>query len=110
RDGRMTPEESALLRDKHYNATVAHLRQVHEELMILRIRPDFPVPAHKPGQYSTLGLGHWEARHPGCQEEIPKPGEEKRLIRRAYSISSSILDEQGNLRDRPRGGCVAVYI
>lgn len=106
----MTPEECAELRQKHYNATVVSLKQVHEELMIVRIRPDFKVPAHKPGQYSTLGLGQWEPRAPGCQEEIPKPGEEKKLIRRAYSLSSSILDEQGNLLDLPRMDWVEFYI
>src|ERR1700730_13487866 len=81
RKGRMTQEECALLRDKHYNATVVYLKQVHEDLMIVRICPDFPVPAHKPGQYSTLGMGQWEPRHSGCQEENVKPGEEKKLIR-----------------------------
>src|ERR1700682_107484 len=98
----MTPEECASLRQKHYNATVVHLRQVHEDLMIVRIKPDFPVPPHKPGQYSTLGMGQWEPRVPGCQEEVPKPGDETKLIRRAYSLSSSILDEHGNLLDLPR--------
>ena len=56
----MSPEACAELRQKHYNATVVHLKLVHEDLMVLRIRPDFPVPPHKPGQYSTLGLGQWE--------------------------------------------------
>src|SRR5437868_10112412 len=106
----MTPEECAELRNKHYNATVVSIKQVHDELMILRIRPDFPVPAHKPGQYSTLGLGHWEPRHPGCQEEIPKPEEERKLIRRAYSLSSSILDDQGELLDLPRLDWLEFYI
>ena len=46
--------------------------------MIVRLRPDFKIPAHKAGQYSSLGLGHWEPRHAGCQEEIAKPGEEKK--------------------------------
>lgn len=67
--------------------------------MILRVRPDFPIPTHKPGQYSTLGLGHWEPRIAGCQEETPKPGDESRLIRRAYSLSCSVLDEQNRLVD-----------
>jgi ferredoxin--NADP+ reductase len=106
----MTQEECALLRDKHYNATVVCLKQVHEDLMIVRIRPDFPVPAHKPGQYSTLGMGQWEPRHPGCQEENVKPGEEKKLIRRAYSLSSSILGEHGDLLDLPRMDWLEFYI
>jgi ferredoxin--NADP+ reductase len=105
----MTPEECTALRDKHYNATIVYLKHVHEDLMIVRVRPDFPVPAHKPGQYSTLGLGHWEPRYPGCQEELPKPGEDKKLIRRAYSLSSSIID-QGALLDLPRMDWLEFYI
>jgi ferredoxin/flavodoxin---NADP+ reductase len=93
----MTPEEIAELRQKHYNATVASLKLPNSDLMILRVKPDSGVPAHRPGQYSTLGMGHWESRAPGCQDEIPKPGDEKKLIRRAYSISSSIVDDAGNL-------------
>lgn len=106
----MTPEEITELRQKHYNATVASLRQVHEELIVVRIRPDFPVPAHKPGQYSTLGLGQWEPRVPDCQEQVPKPGDERKLIRRAYSLSSSVLDEQGELLDLPSMDWVEFYI
>jgi ferredoxin--NADP+ reductase len=106
----MTPEECASLRTKHYNATIVSLKRAHEDLLILRIRPDFPVPAHKPGQYSTLGLGHWEPRHPGCQKETTKPEEEKKLIRRAYSLSSSILDDQNHLLDLPRMDWLEFYI
>jgi ferredoxin/flavodoxin---NADP+ reductase len=95
----MTPDEIAELRKKHYNATVAGLRLANPELMIVRIRPDTGVAAHRPGQYSTLGLGHWEPRAPNCQEEHPKPGDERKLIRRAYSISCSILDNAGALLD-----------
>lgn len=87
------------LRRQHYNATVASLQLLHPELMVLRVRPDFPIPGHKPGQYSTLGLGHWEPRAADCQPETPKPGEETKLIRRAYSLSCSILGEQGELLD-----------
>jgi ferredoxin--NADP+ reductase len=106
----MTPEECASLREKHYNATVVHLKQVHEDLVIMRVRPDFPLPAHKPGQYSTLGMGQWEPRLPDCQEEIPKAGDETKLIRRAYSISSSVLDDDGNLLDLPSMDWVEFYI
>jgi ferredoxin--NADP+ reductase len=93
----MTSDEIATLRSQQYNATVASLRRAHSDLMAVRIRPDFPLPVHKPGQYCTLGLGMWEGRAEGCQPEIPKPGDEKKLIRRAYSIGSSILDESGRL-------------
>jgi ferredoxin--NADP+ reductase len=106
----MTLDERDALRKQHYNATVASLRLPNPDLMIVRVRPDFAIPSHKPGQYSTLGLGHWEPRAPGCQDEIPKPGEEKKLIRRAYSISHSILNDQGQLFDGSRADFLEFYI
>jgi ferredoxin--NADP+ reductase len=36
---------------------------------------------------------------PGCQAEDLKPGDEARVVRRAYSISHPILDESGSLVD-----------
>lgn len=106
----MTPDEIEQLRKKHYNATVVSLRLPNPDLMIVRVRPDHPVPAHQPGQYSTLGLGQWEPRHSECQEEITPPGEEKKLIRRAYSISSSILDDEGKLLDWTSCAWLEFYI
>jgi ferredoxin--NADP+ reductase len=105
----MTPDEIAELR-KSYNATVSSIELPNEDLMILRVRPDAGVPPHRPGQYSTLGMGQWEPRAPGCQEEIPKPAEEKKLIRRAYSISCSVVDEDGNLPDRANQDWLEFYI
>jgi ferredoxin--NADP+ reductase len=101
---------SAELRKKYYNATVVSLTRVHDELMTLRIRPDFPLPAHRPGQYSTLGMGGWEPRAEGCQPETPKPGDEQKLIRRAYSISSPILDGAGQLLDRAKTEWLEFYV
>jgi ferredoxin--NADP+ reductase len=91
----MTPELVAELRQKHYNATVAHLRKVHSDLMIIRVRPDKPRQVHQPGQYTSLGLGHWEPRFPGCQDEPSKPEDEGKIVRRAYSISCSVVDDGG---------------
>jgi ferredoxin--NADP+ reductase len=105
----MTPDEIAEL-GKSYNATVSSIKLPNEDLMILRVRPDAGVQPHRPGQYSTLGMGQWEPRAPGCQEEIPKPGEEKKLIRRAYSISCSVVDEDGNLPDRANQDWLEFYI
>lgn len=93
----MTPEQVADLRRKTYNATVVKLSKPHPELMRLRVRPDFPLPAHKPGQYTTLGLGYWEPRYPGCQEEDVRPADEERLVRRSYSISCPVLGDDGAL-------------
>ncbi len=106
----MTPEKIAELRGKYYNATVASIRWTNPDLYAIRVRPDFALPVHKPGQYSTLGLGHWEPRLPGCQDEVPKPGDDKKLIRRAYSISCPILDDAGNLLDRDAIDWLEFYI
>src|SRR5439155_17777563 len=106
----MTPEQVAELRQKHYNATVAWLHKPHTDLMRVWVRPDFLRPAHKPGQYSTLGLGNWEPRHPDCQEEALTPGDVTRLVRRAYSIGCPILDERGELLDLGRTDWLEFYI
>jgi ferredoxin--NADP+ reductase len=106
----MSPEETADLRRKLYNATVIMLRRAHPDLMILRVRPDFERPAHKPGQYSTLGMGYWEPRHPGCQPETLSPQDEKKLARRAYSISCSVLSDTGELSDPDRTNSLEFYI
>lgn len=92
----MTPDEVAELRRRKYNATVIWLRKHNPDLMVLRVRPDFPLPPHKPGQYTTLGLGYWEPRFPGTQDEGPLDDPTK-LIRRSYSISHPILDDNGQL-------------
>jgi ferredoxin/flavodoxin---NADP+ reductase len=106
----MTPEQIADLRRQRYNATVAWMRKPHPELMVFRVRPDFQLPIHKPGQYSTLGLGNWEPRFPGCQEETLGPGDEQKLVRRAYSISCSVLDEKGQHLDLGRADWLEFYI
>src|SRR5581483_9160280 len=73
RPAAMTPEEVAELRQRRYNGTVVYLRKTHSDLMVLRVKPDFPRPPHKPGQYCSLGLGYWEPRVEGCQEETLPP-------------------------------------
>ena len=95
----MTPEQIAELRRQKYNATVVSLVKGNPELMILRVRPDVPRPPHLAGQYTTLGMGFWEPRHPGCQEENLVEGEESKLARRSYSISCPVLDEKGSLQE-----------
>jgi ferredoxin/flavodoxin---NADP+ reductase len=106
----MTPGQIAELRRTRYNATVCWMRKAHPDLMIVRLRPDFPLPPHHPGQYSTLGLGNWEPRAPGCGEEQLGPGDEEKLVRRAYSISCSILDDQQMLLDRGHVDWLEFYI
>ena len=106
----MTPEEIADLRRQKYNATVVRLLKVHSDLMVIRIRPDLPRPPHKAGQYSVLGLGFWEPRFPGCQDEPLNPGDETKLARRSYSISCSLLDKRGDLLDIPQTDWLEFYI
>ncbi len=106
----MSPEEVAELRRQRYNATIVWLRKTHSDLMIFRVRPDFPRPRHKAGQYCTLGLGFWEPRYPGCAEEHLPPGDEAKLARRAYSIGCSVLNEQGQLEDIEHTDWLEFYI
>jgi ferredoxin--NADP+ reductase len=106
----MTPDQIAVLRQKYYNATVARLTKIHTDLLTLRVRPDFPLPEHNPGQYTTLGMGNWEPRFPGCQDETRRPEDEGKLVRRSYSISSPILDEDGNLLDPGRADWLEFYV
>ncbi len=93
----LTPGQIKDLRAKHYNGTLAYVRKANPDLAVLRVKPDFVIPPHKPGQYSTLGLGNWEPRAPGCQEETLAPGDEEKIVRRAYSIAHPILSDQGEL-------------
>ncbi|HYV38128.1 MAG TPA: ferredoxin--NADP reductase [Gemmataceae bacterium] len=106
----MTPGQITDLRRTRYNATVAWLRKPNPDLMLIRVRPDTPPPAHQPGQYSTLGMGGWEPRAPGCVEENLDPKDEDKLIRRAYSISCSILDEQHDLLDMEHANWLEFYV
>ena len=106
----MTPDQIAELRRAKYNATVVRLVKIHGDLLVMRVRPDFPLPRHRPGQYTVLGLGLWEPRFPGCQEEQLRPGDEAKLGRRSYSISCSVLDDQGELLDLERADWLEFYI
>src|SRR2546423_926486 len=106
----MTADEVAKLRQERYNAKVVKLLKPHSDLAVLRVRPDFSLPEHRPGQYSTLGMGNWEPRHPGCQEEHLAPEDEGKLVRRAYSISCSVLDDEGQLLDRTDVDWLEFYI
>ena len=106
----MTPDAIAAARAQRYNATVVHLDKVHPDLMILRVRPDFPRPVHKPGQYVTLGLGYWEPRTPGCQDEPLADADRAKVVRRSYSISSSIYSTPGVLRDMADDDWIEFYV
>jgi ferredoxin/flavodoxin---NADP+ reductase len=107
----MSPEEIADARARRYNATVVSLRKANSDLMIVRVRPDFPRPAHQPGQYCTLGLGYWEPRVEGCQQENLEPEAVSKVVRRAYSISCSVEgDAPGTLHDLDGTDWLEFYI
>jgi ferredoxin--NADP+ reductase len=91
-------EEIERLRREHYNATMARIVRVHSDLWIIRIVPDAAALEFEPGQYVTLGLGNWEARVLGVDEEELDAIHQRRLTMRAYSISCSMLDDDGRLR------------
>jgi ferredoxin--NADP+ reductase len=106
----MTPDQIAELRRQKYNATVVRLTKVHSDLLIARVRPDQPLQPHKPGQYTTLGMGYWEPRFPGVAEEKLQPSDLSNLVRRSYSIGCSILDDEGQLLDRSHADWLEFYI
>lgn len=102
-------DEIAGLREKHYNATITAFDPHHSDLWVLRVKPDHGDASHQPGQYATLGLGHWEPRIDNIREQAD---EKKRtsLIRRSYSISNPIFDEDGYLFDRSESDELEFYI
>lgn len=106
----MSPEQVTALRSQRYNATLVYQQKLHPDLMVMRVRPDFPRPAYLPGQYCALGLGYWEPRVEGCQVENLKPEDLTKVIRRSYSISSSIYAEPGRLRDMTQDDWIEFYI
>lgn len=85
------------LRESHYNATIAKLIVVHDELRILRIVPDLGNPHFEPGEYLSLGMGNWEPRAPATQPELLTDAHLRKLCKRAYSISCSLAFEDGRL-------------
>ena len=71
-----------------YNAVVAGREAVNPQLHILRVRPDAALFDFTPGQFAVLGLLGAAPRIPEAASEEP-PAAPDKLIRRAYSISSS---------------------
>ena len=91
-------ETAEALRSQHYNATIAAIRRIHDNLWVIWVRPDGDLPQYEAGQYATLGLGYWEPRLDG-RREVLDPDRVQKLILRSFSMSSSILDENGALLD-----------
>jgi ferredoxin--NADP+ reductase len=94
----LPPPEISRLRAAHYNAALSAVLPIHAELRILRVGPDAGLPPFAAGQFLTLGLGYWESRVGGVDEEQIDAAHMGRLAKRAYSISCSLLDHSGVLR------------
>ena len=84
-------------RRRVYNATVLSVKEVHSDLRVLRLVPDAGIPSYVAGQFITIGLGVWEPILPGVTDRVSGVVSETTLIKRAYSISSSMLDHNGEL-------------
>ena len=81
---------------KKYNASV-EINKITENAIILRVFPDFPIRKFLPGQYGSLGLAS------NLQKD--------KLIKRAYSIGSSILnDSNDSLVDQKKIKYLEFYI
>lgn len=106
----LTDDEIADLRRECYNAAVTHVYRVHDDLMIIRVRPDDGVPEFQAGQYTLLGLGYWESRVPGTQAEHLSEDDVRKMVKRAYSISFPILDDSGSLLRQPECGFLEFYV
>lgn len=103
----LTDQEGAELRLSNYNSSVTHVRMVHDDLMVFRVRPDGGVPHFQAGQFTMLGLGYWEQRVPRTQAEHLSDEEVRKMIRRAYSISFPMVDD-ARVDGAGRGDRVAV--
>lgn len=82
------------LRARCYNAVVVGARDVHSQLRILRVRPDWGRLRLIAGQYTVLGLGEWE---PSLPERSTMEGTGNQIICRAYSVCCSMLDPTGKM-------------
>ena len=74
------------------NAKVAQRTELAPGLLILRVVPHgWTLPPFIPGQFAVIGLPGSSPRSAAAEPE-PEPADPDKLIRRAYSISSSSLD------------------
>lgn len=89
------------LRREHYNAIVVGERRVHDGLLVLRVRPDAPIPRYDAGQWIALGTGLWEPRVAGLPPEELDRDACQQLVRRPFSISSPMLTADGARLLRP---------
>lgn len=107
----LTPGGNAKqLRLRYYNAEVSELIKIHDELMILRVKPDTGQLTFEPGQYAVLGMGYWEPRIAGSQSEKLAAEKKHKLVKRAYSISNPLINVRGKLNVDNDASVVEFYI
>ena len=87
--------DATALRQAHYNASVVSVRRVHDELIVLRVRPDAGIPAYEAGQWISLGIGAWEPRVANAGPEELPDADRSHLVRRPFSISSPLVTPDG---------------
>jgi len=90
----LTSLEHQRLRWQLYNATVESVRQVHDDLVVLRVRGDDGSPRVEAGQYTLLGLGDWEPR---IDASVHSTVRRHSLIRRVYSVTCPLVNDAGHL-------------
>ena len=97
------------LREDHYNATITRFEPTHSDLWVLRVKPDHGDASYIPGQYASLGLGFWEDR---IDDAVDAGLDDKwgKLIRRSYSISHPIFEDNGYLAPGDTDGELEFYI
>lgn len=97
------------LRDQHYNSTITHFERTHSDLWVIRVKPDHGDVSYQPGQYASLGLGYWEPRADAARDpDLDRKWE--KLVRRSYSISSPVFDDEGYLADPARSETLEFYV
>jgi ferredoxin/flavodoxin---NADP+ reductase len=97
------------LRSLHYNASITYFHREQPGLWRIRIQPDDGETAYLAGQYATLALGYWEPRIDSARDRALER-RWGRLVRRSYSISSQVLDDDGELVDPAQSDNLEFYV
>ena len=93
----LSTQEIERLRRRHYNATLDEIIEPNDELRIVRVTPDRGIPEFISGQYVVMGVGNWEPRVEGVQDDHLDLAQSRKMTKRAYSISCSILSPTGEV-------------
>lgn len=105
----LSDDEIEALRAEHYNASISYLRRTHDDLWIFGVEPDDGPLAYQAGQYTTLALGFWEPRIDDLTEDLDDD-QRRKLARRSYSVSSSMLADDGTLLDPASETAAEFYV